>query len=344
MITSFTHQILRTCFDLLINHIDIFTNQNITSITTFLISNMCLIMTISSNLISLVWCTDIDFFQENENQLFIAMREHIDHDFAHDNLTDGIISFIWNLSDNTLLVPLLLKADYAESIIEWIKISKTKFREDRHNASIYILLNMVRHDDGIDEFNALDALDVIEHVPINSTLSLQHTMIYVLLTNANQIKLESLENVNMLVQLTLDAGKNAKFRHDGSHVCEPLTVLTKLFYNDEILHNILCEIETTPTLTTESIIEFFESLIIKFYPNITSNNGPLENFTCVLVLNILWLISYHPEYCQIICDNEQLMSIIESAANNENNFIETFMPRTMKNIQQAAIETLNNLH
>jgi len=341
---SFTHQILRTCFDLLVNHIDIFTNTNVTSVTIFFISNICLIMIIASNLISLVRCTDIDFFEKNEDQLLIAMREHVDHDFTHDNLTDGIISFIWNLSDNTLLVPLLLKANYAQSLIEWIENCETKFREDKQLALIYILLNMVRHDDGIDQFNALDALDVIEYIPIYSTLTLQRTMIYILLTNANKIKFESLESLTMLVQLTVDAAKNEKYRYEGSHVCEPLTVLTKLFYNDEILHIILCNIETKPPLTTQSMIELFASLVMKFYPNLTSNNGPLENFTCVLVLNILSLISYHEEYNRIIYDNEPLMNIIKNAANSEKNFVDTFMPRTMKNIQQAAIETLNNLH
>ncbi|CAF4267740.1 unnamed protein product, partial [Adineta steineri] len=69
-----------------------------------------------------------------------------------------------------------------------------------------------------------------------------------------------------------------------------------------------------------------------------------ENFTCTLILNILWLISFHQEYYHIIYNNEQLMNIIKSAANNEKHFIDTFMPRTMKNIQQAAIEILKNYH
>jgi len=60
-------------------------------------------------------------------------------------------------------------------------------------------------------------------------------------------------------------------------------------------------------------------------------------------LNIFWRISYHPQYSQFIYDNEQLMTIIKSAANNEKNFVDTFMPRTMKSIQQAAAEILENI-
>jgi hypothetical protein len=37
------------------------------------------------------------------------------------------------------------------------------------------------------------------------------------------------------------------------------------------------------------------------------------------------------------------MTIIKSTANNENNFVDTFMPRTMKSIQQAAAEILENI-
>jgi hypothetical protein len=38
------------------------------------------------------------------------------------------------------------------------------------------------------------------------------------------------------------------------------------------------------------------------------------------------------------------MSVIKSAAEgNEKNFVDTFMPRTMKSIEQAALEIFKNL-
>jgi hypothetical protein len=332
---SFTREFLRTSFDLLVNHTDIFTNKNITSVTIFLISNIRLIMDLLSNIFSLVRSTDLELFHENDYQLFIAMREYVNQDFKHDSLTDDIISFIWNISDNTSLVPLLLKTDYARSIVEWIKIREKKFRVDKQDGLIYILLNIARHDDGIEQFNSLNVLDVIEQIQFDPAMSLQLSMIRVLLTDVNYMQMEML---NTLVQLTIDAARNEEYRHEGSHVCEPLTVLTKLCSNDEILHNVFCKMELNPSLTTRSMIELFVSLLIKFYPNLNPNNDPLENFTCVLVFNMLWLISNHQEYCQIICDDEQVINIIKSAANNEKNFVDTFMPRTMKDIQQAAIE------
>ncbi len=56
-----------------------------------------------------------------------------------------------------------------------------------------------------------------------------------------------------------------------------------------------------------------------------------------------YCISYHQEYSQKTFDNEQLMDIIQKVAKNETNFIDTFMPRTMKSIEQTANEILKNV-
>jgi hypothetical protein len=346
---SFALEILRTCFDLLVNHIDIFTNDNSTSIAIFLISNLRLIMEMLSHLVSTIRSIDIDLIRECDHQLLIAMRHHIDRDYTNDNLTDDILSLIWNISDNTTLVPLLINTGYAQSLVEWIKVRQNKFRIDKQEALIFILQNMSRHDDAIDQFNIYNVLDLIEQIRMepnihnNEIMLMQVAMIKILLTDTNQIQLDSIKFLTMIFQLTIDAAENEKYRYDGSHVCEPLTVLAKLFHNEHILHIILHKIETKSSLTTQLIIELFASLIIKFYPILASNNDSLENFTCVLVFNILCLISSHYEYCRIIGDHEQLMYIIKNAANNKKTFVDTFMPRTMKSIQQAALNIVRNL-
>ncbi|CAF4697435.1 unnamed protein product, partial [Rotaria magnacalcarata] len=79
-----------------------------------------------------------DFSKIEDHQLLIAMREHIDQDNKHDNLTDGIISFIWNLSDRTILIPLFINTGYPESVVQWIKIRESKFRDDKLDAPIHI--------------------------------------------------------------------------------------------------------------------------------------------------------------------------------------------------------------
>jgi uncharacterized protein involved in tolerance to divalent cations len=339
-------EIFFACFNILVNYANIFQNNN----SIFIDSNIRLIMKMTTSIISSVQFKNGDLSNIGDHQLLIVMREHVDQDSKHDNLTDGIISLIWNLSDRTILVPLLLNAGYASSVIQWIKNREMKFRDDKVDAPIHILHNISRHDDGIDQLNTHNALKVIEEIKIEPNvgddtddMTIHIAMIRALLTDINEIKFDSTKYsnkiVNMLVKLSIDAAKNERYRHDGSHVSEPLTVLVKLFYNDEILHNILSNNETK-----SSLIEFFTSLLNKFYPKINLNNDLLENYTCVVILNLFWLISNHENYRQIIRDHEQLMDIVKNAVNDKQCYTDTFMPRTMKSIKQAANDILKNLN
>jgi hypothetical protein len=330
---EFTHDTLRLCLQFLTNHIEVFRKENSIVNRTFLISNVRLVMEILASMMFYLWYSDIELFNE---EVFAAMREYVDQDLTNDNLTDAILSLIWSVSDDTPLVPMLLKADYAQSIYQWIKDSRTKFREDKQNSLINILQNMSRHDDGIEQLNRLQTLDMLESMQFDENLSFSLWIIRVLLTDKNQIELQSIEFVNKLVENIIQAGEDEKHRHDGAHVGELLTVLAKLFYNDEILHMIL---KTKP-----SIIDLFTSLLVKIYPTLNSDRSPLEYFTCVLLLNILCCISCHQEYSEKIFDNEQLMNIIRKAVENETNFANTFMPRTMKSSEQAATEILKNFN
>jgi len=344
-------KIFFTCFNILVNHLNIFKNNN----STYIDSNIRLIMKMTTSITSLVQFKHGDLSKIRDHELLVAMREHIDQDSKHDNLTDGIISLIWNLSDRTILVPLLLNAGYANSVVQWIKNRKNKFRDDKLDAPIHILHNISRHDDGIDQLNTHDALRVIEDIEIESNIyddaddmTMHIAMIRALLTDINQIKFDSMKYsnkiVNMLVQLSIDAAKNERYRYNGSHVSEPLTVLVKLFYNDEILDNILSNNVPESSFNIQSIIELFASLLSKFYPKINLDNDLLENYTCVVILNLFWLISNHEKYCQIIRDHQQLMDIVKNAVNDDHDYIDIFMPRTMKSIKQAANDILKNLN
>jgi hypothetical protein len=343
-------KIFFTCFNILINHLNIFKNNN----SIYIDSNIRLIMKMTTSITSLVQFQNGDLSKIRDNELLIAMREHIDQDSKHDNLTDGIISLIWNLSDRTILVPILLNAGYANSVVQWIKNRENKFRDDKIDAPIHILHNISRHDDGIDRLNTHDALKVVEEIKIESNIyddaddmTIHIAMIRALLTDINQIKFDSMKYsnkvVNMLVQLSIDAAQNERYHYNGSHVSEPLTVLVKLFYNDEILNNILSNNVPKSSLNIQSIIELFASLLGKFYPKINVDNDLLENYTCVVILNLFWLISNHEKYRQIIHDHQQLMDIVKNAANDDPDYTDTFMPRTMKSIKQAANDILKNL-
>ncbi|CAF0902407.1 unnamed protein product [Rotaria sordida] len=347
-------EIFFTCFNILVNHVYIFKNTNSTPRNIFIDSNVRLLMKMLTSITSLVKFQNEDFSKINDYQLFIAIREHIDQDFKHDNLTDGIISFIWNLSDRTILVPLFINTGYVNSIIQWIKTREIKFRDDKLNAPIHILHNLSRHDDGINQLNIYNALKIIDDIKTETNkydnpddLTIHIAMIRALLTNINQIKNDSKKYsnkiLNMIIKLCIDAAKNERYRYNGSHISEPLTVLVKLFYNDDILHNTFYNNETKSSSSNiQLLIELLISLLTKFYSKINLDNDILENYTCVVILNLFWLISNHEKYRQIIQNNEQLMNIIKRAVNDEEIFIDTFMPRTMKSIKQSANDILKN--
>ena len=346
----FLRDIVRSSFDLLIRHQDVFSKQQSTFMIVFLTSNLRLIMQMSSSVLSFVSSSDLDLFHDDDQQLLKIMREHVDEDWTHDHLTDDIVSFVWNLSDNTILVPLLLDAGYGESLMGWIRASKQKFREDKRDASLFILQNILRHDDGFDLLKSYHVLQLLESSsdvghPVDRS---QLMALRVLLTDLDEIRRESTEYpsdfLQSLLQSTVNAASSDDFRHDGSHVGELLVVLTKLCHNDQILHQVLGQLETKPVSTAESIIELLTSLLIKFYSTMSDQSDPLENSACLLTLNLLRLISFHPPYRQFLGEQSALPSVLESAANNEKRFVDTCMPRTMTNMQQAAFDILGNLN
>lgn len=344
-------EIYFACYNILVDHAEIFRNNN----SNYIDSNVRLLMKMITSISSSVQFQPDDLSKTTDQELLIAMREHIDQDSTHDNLTDGIISFIWNLSDITLLVPVLLNTGYAQSVVQWIENRAEKFRDDKLDAPIHILHNLARHDDGIEQLNAYHALKVIEEINFETTgcgdandMTIHIAMIRALLSDVDQIKNDttnySNKTINMLIQLSTNAAKSEKYRCNGSHVSEPLTVLVKLFHNDDILDKSLSNNEEESSVNTQSIIDLLASVLDKFYPKINLDTGLLEKYTCVVIFNLFWLISKHDKYRQMIRDQKQLMDIVNSAVNEEPNFIDTFMPRTMKTIQQAAEDILKNLN
>ncbi|CAF0989919.1 unnamed protein product [Adineta steineri] len=344
-------EIFFSLFNILVDNTSIFQDNN----SIFIDSNIRLIIKMAMSITSFVQFNDGDLTKPSDHQLLIAIREHIDQDFKHDNLTDAVISFIWNLSDRTMLVPRLLKAGYAKSVVDWILTREMKFTIDKIDAPIHILHNLARHDDGIDQLNSYDALDVIEEIKTQpdifddvDDMTTHIAMIRTLLTSIKQIKHDSTyysnKTVNMLLQLSINAAKNENYRYKGSHVSEPLTVLVKLFYNNEILDNILCKNEIKPSLTTSSIIELFTTLLCQLYSKINPDNDLLENYTCVVILNLFWLISNYEKYSYLIGEYKKLMDIVKIAANDKQSFIDTFMPRTMKSIHQTANDILRKFN
>ena len=338
----FIRELFFSCFNILTDHPDVFRQPP----SAFLDSNIRLMMRMISSITSLVPFTANDFSNKKDKELFLAFREHIDADVKHDNLTDGIISLVWNISDRTVLVPFLLEMGYGSSVVDWIKQRDKKFRREKLDAPLHIVHNLARHDDGIDLLNRHHARDIIDGIAIRSNdddddsdLAIHLAMIRVLLMDYQQIESKSSicsqKIVDLLFNLASKAAVGDRHRHAGSHVSEPLIVLVKLCHNPSYLEYLLNH--------SQSMVDFTASLVIEFYPHLKSDENVLENFTCVIIFNFLDVISSHKKYHALIKQNTPLFDLIKSAVNKSTPYVDTFMPRTMKSISQAAKNIVANL-
>ncbi|CAF4890588.1 unnamed protein product [Rotaria sp. Silwood1] len=152
--------------------------------------------------------------------------------------------------------------------------------------------------------------------------------------------------LNQLLLLVMDAAKSDEHRHDGFHISEPLEVLVKMFVVEErTLDYVLCHAETEPTSDMSSTVHLFISLLFSF-SNAWKGTDRLEQFTLVALLNILWSISFEPNYAQELVKDERFIETIQKFAENDKDqeMIEQYKPRSMESIKQATNDILHNLN
>jgi hypothetical protein len=152
--------------------------------------------------------------------------------------------------------------------------------------------------------------------------------------------------LNQLLQLVIRAAEGDQYRHDGVHVSEPLGVLVKMFVVEErTLDYVLCHAETKPPSDMVSTIQLFISLLFKF-SNALKSTDRLEQFTLIAILNLLWSISFQPNYAQELLKNEECIEKIKTFTedNNQQEILEQYKPRSMEGIKQATQGILHNLN
>ncbi|CAF1141541.1 unnamed protein product [Rotaria sp. Silwood1] len=173
-------------------------------------------------------------------------------------------------------------------------------------------------------------------------------MALALLSTPDQLKSDKKGSdfvLNQLLQLVMNAAKNARRRSNGFHISESLAVMAKMFVVEErTLDYILCNAETEPSSDTISTIRLFITLLIEFR-NALKGTGRLEQFTLIALLNILWSISFQPNYAQELINHQELIVIIRNYTedNNEEEILGQYKPRSMEGIKEAAHGILHNL-
>ncbi|CAF2056236.1 unnamed protein product [Rotaria magnacalcarata] len=260
-----------------------------------------------------------------------------------------ILLFLWHLSDHTIVVPYLLHAGYGKNVIEWLK--HLTLTDAVRQPVVNIVFNLARHDDGADELNKYEAIQTIKqmeqsHCVRERTILLLNTMILALLSTPNQIKADPTGTnaiLDQLLQIAINASTAEKYRCNGFHISEPLVVLVKLFVDDITFDYVMNHAKTTPPSNPTYTVKLFSNLLISFYATLPEKNH-LEQFTFIALSNILWSISFHEVYHELLTQHTELMNIMQNVALYESELIiEQYVPRSMQNVKKAADGILFNL-
>ncbi|CAF1319567.1 unnamed protein product [Rotaria sp. Silwood1] len=325
------------------------------------------LLRIAAQTITLIPFSKVDDrqFIENHFELYTVLIEHIEQSMPEHGETKveqghilgdialRALNLLWNTTDRTVLVPLLLRNDFVKKLLGWLA-QASKLADTNNRPLISIVLNIARHDDGADELNKYGAIDIIKEYmkikpakPDNRSLAISMTL--ALLSTPEELKRDTkdMNNVlNRLLQLVIDCSKNNRFRHEGFHVSEPLVILVKMFVVDErTLEYVLCHAETKPPSDPHSTIRLFITLLFKF-TNALDVTNQIRQYTLISLLNIIWSISFQPNYASELTQDEQLMSIIKKFANDDQGkeVLEDYKPRSMEGVKEAVHGILHNLN
>ena len=310
--------------------------------------------------------TDSVVFKRNELQqqssIIGSLMQYVDRNvFAYGDQNtsrtlDRILSFVWDLTDETILVPNLIEAGCHSFALKWISNSNIslKIREP----CLHILHNVARHEKGVKALNDEHCLLILREfksrvidpnrdnpADIYTELPLLYAMVFSLLTEAKETP-EDLNNLrkilDQLMQLAINAGQEESSKHGGFHVSEPVVVLTKLCVHDEILNYVLNE-SSVRNRQAKSNVEFFCEMVIKFRGAIAGDDD-LDQLTLIALLNIVWSISFHDQYQNQLKSNTKLLMTIKSLANDDGEArIEQYVPHHMSSVPKAASGILWNL-
>ncbi len=220
---------------------------------------------------------------------------------------------------------------------------------DLNEQLITIIYCISRHDDGVKQLNALNAIDLIEafqSLEKGGALGTKCWMILALLLTPEQIKNDSkrVNNIiDVLIKIVHPKSVTWSLCIGGIHVSELFAVLAKIFNDDHTLDYILEK--TKLSLHHSSNFEFFINECIVDHSGMGDENVQGLAARTALV-NILWSISFQEKYKQKLkegtTDFKQLIQDYaigtkEKIASNQ------YITKYVENIQKAAEGLLFNI-
>ncbi|CAF2399593.1 unnamed protein product [Rotaria sp. Silwood2] len=272
----------------------------------------------------------------------------------------SILGLVKAFSKNPLLVPMIIRNKWPHACVQWLVNSDVNNSVRPSYIIDYsiclIIQKLARHTLGVQILNQLNCLKRIDecqevmkkyHTEIQyNCLHVLQYMIYALLIEEDEIKQISLLNdnrmclvINELVLYTIEASHAEYFFYKCFHISEMLSVLSKLFVNDDVLLKFVNE--------NNQLFDCLCQLMIHF-SNLTFDTSrthhPTNDETLVLLTNLFWSISFHKCYHEKFQTNSILMNIISNLATSSYRCAQIkSISRDMCSLKKAAEGILWNL-
>lgn len=272
------------------------------------------------------------------DNIFTKYDEH-DVSSLHVIIIYYILSFAWNLTDKTSLVPMFVKAEYAETTVEWLKeLSFLRIHKNFCTPIINIVYNISRHKKGLKALQALKAFEILMERKSfitemeNADLTESFSMLLIALSTSAE---EQKQNEDLILKISEDlvlrakeAFKDKRWRYEGCHLSEYLYSLQGAFSNTSIVQQILGK----PPNVKKERIEFFAQLLYSVYGLLfNQDTDDLEKVVVKSLLDIILCISNYKEYRKELNSNVNLSILIEVLAKQSGQDI---AKRISSNLQQ----------
>lgn len=322
--------------------------------------NACALISVATEACILITLTN-DLPNNEYTPLIQSMCTNIDNHLPDRSsffkMTSNIFLFLWNLTDQTMIIPSLVRAGLPESLVRWLSRAH-ELSTDICDNLVNIAHNIARHDEGNDALNQYNALKILKRVQTATGIknsedgTLTAAMTLALLSTPEQIRNDPTnwkDILDQLLQITIDLAKNispSALANPTFHISEPLIVLVGLFVHDESLHYVLTEAKTDPPASLSSTIQLFIDLFVRFRPNktICNNSQSLDQLTFVALLNIFWSISFHNQYHNELKSHQEFLTIIRILSEDDEIILfNKYIPRSLQSLKKSVDGIIFNL-
>ena len=274
-------------------------------------------------------------------------------------IIDDILTFMKVSSKTPMLTSAIIRSEWPQACIQWLKTTGPR---PSYKADFYICLilqKLARHDIGVQILNQLDCINALEeskdrmkkdhtreeYININFILCIT----YALLVEADEIKQNSIladklicQVLDQLVLYIFEVAKDPVSIYRGCHISDILSVLSKLFVNDDILTKCLRD--------NSQLFDCLAELLVDFAKN-TDNNSlrmhkMLKDESSITLTNLFWSISFHEAYHDKFKSNANLIQTLSNFATSSLLYINPnvkTIPRDVASLKKAAEGILWNL-